>query len=49
MPTPALEKRLSERWGLVVNLQTKGEAGELRIRYGDLEQLEQVCRRLGVE
>ena len=47
--TRALEKRLSETLGLVVNLQTKGEAGELRIRYGDLEQLEQVCRRLGVE
>ncbi len=47
--TRALEKRLSEQLGLVVNLQTKGEAGELRIRYGDLEQLEQICRRLGVE
>ncbi len=47
--TRALEKRLSDTLGLAVNLLTKGEAGELRIRYGDLEQLDQICRRLGVE
>lgn len=47
--TKALEKRLSDVLGLAVQLQSKGEAGELRIRYTDLEQLDQLCRRLGVE
>ncbi|MGU3495179.1 ParB/RepB/Spo0J family partition protein [Xanthobacteraceae bacterium A53D] len=47
--TRALEKRLTDALGLAVNLQAKGEAGELRIRYSDLEQLDQLCRRLGLE
>ncbi|BAF90710.1 ParB-like partition protein [Azorhizobium caulinodans ORS 571] len=47
--TKALEKRLGDVLGLAVQLQSKGEAGELRIRYTDLEQLDQLCRRLGVE
>ncbi|GGF75964.1 chromosome partitioning protein ParB [Azorhizobium oxalatiphilum] len=51
--TRALEKRLTETLGLVVNLQAKsggnGEAGELRIRYSDLDQLDQLCRRLGLD
>lgn len=47
--TKALEKRLGDVLGLAVQLQSKGEAGELRIRYTDLEQLDQLCRRLGLE
>ncbi|WP_029006672.1 ParB/RepB/Spo0J family partition protein [Azorhizobium doebereinerae] len=47
--TRALEKLLTDTLGLVVTLQGKGEAGELRIRYTDLDQLDQLCRRLGVE
>jgi len=46
--TRALEKRLTDALGLAVSLQAKGEAGELRIRYGDLDQLDLICRRLGV-
>ncbi|TCT05934.1 ParB/RepB/Spo0J family partition protein [Aquabacter spiritensis] len=45
--TKALEKRLSDALGLAVQLQAKGEAGELRIRYSDLDQLDDLCRRLG--
>lgn len=45
----ALEKRLSDALGLAVSLDGKGEAGELRIRYGSLEQLDDLCRRLGVD
>lgn len=47
--TRALEKRLSDALGLAVSLQAKGEAGELRIRYSDLDQLDLLCRKLGVE
>ncbi|MFG1462754.1 ParB/RepB/Spo0J family partition protein [Xanthobacter sp. DSM 24535] len=46
--TRALEKRLTDALGLAVSLQVKGEAGELRIRYGDLDQLDLICRRLGL-
>ncbi|OYX14435.1 MAG: chromosome partitioning protein ParB [Rhizobiales bacterium 32-66-8] len=46
--TAALERRLGEALGLAVSLQAKGEAGELRIRYSDLDQLDLICRRLGV-
>lgn len=44
----ALEKRLAEGLGLSVVLETRGEGGELRIRYANLDQLDDVCRRLGV-
>ncbi|OYY08914.1 MAG: chromosome partitioning protein ParB [Rhizobiales bacterium 35-68-8] len=47
--TRALEKRLADALGLAVTLQAKGEAGELRIRFSDLDQLDHLCRRLGVE
>lgn len=47
--TRALEKRLSETLGLSVSLQGKGETGELRIRYRDLDQLDELCRRLGLD
>ncbi len=43
----ALERRLEERLGLKIDLRHKEkEAGELRIKYRNLEQLDEVCRRL---
>ena len=44
--TLALERDLSERLGLQVQIQDKDGQGEIRIRYADLEQLDEVCRRL---
>lgn len=44
--TAALENDLSEVLGLVVEIRDAGGAGELRIRYGSLEQLDDLCRRL---
>ncbi len=44
--TVALEKRLSDALGLVVNIDHRGKGGVLRIRYRTLEQLDEVIRRL---
>jgi ParB family transcriptional regulator, chromosome partitioning protein len=44
--TLALERDISERVGLQVQIHDKDGAGEVRIRYGDLEQLDELCRRL---
>ncbi|PZQ79439.1 MAG: chromosome partitioning protein ParB [Ancylobacter novellus] len=44
--TAALQRRLSDALGLQVSLRHEGEAGELRIRYSSLDQLDEVCRRL---
>ncbi len=44
--TLALERDLAERLGLQVQILDKDGKGELRIRYADLEQLDEVCRRL---
>jgi ParB family chromosome partitioning protein len=41
-----LESRLSQALGLEVRLTTAGTGGEVRIQYGSLEQLDEVCRRL---
>jgi ParB family chromosome partitioning protein len=43
----ALEKSLSDSLGLRISIQARGEAGEIRIAYGTLEQLDEICRRLG--
>ena len=40
------EKRLSDILGLAVTIDHRGEGGELRLRYRDLEQLDDVIRRL---
>ncbi|QRG08199.1 ParB/RepB/Spo0J family partition protein [Xanthobacter dioxanivorans] len=45
----ALEKRLSDALGLTVSVEGAGEAGELKIRYASLEQLDEICRRLGLD
>jgi ParB family chromosome partitioning protein len=44
--TRALEKDLSDDLGLFVSISHKGEKGEVRIRYTNLDQLEALCQRL---
>jgi ParB family chromosome partitioning protein len=44
--TLAVEKRLSDALGLTVTIETRGEAGTVRIEYRDLDQLDEVIRRL---
>lgn len=44
--TEALEADLTRSLGLSVDIRHKANGGELRIRYRDLEQLDDVCRRL---
>jgi ParB family chromosome partitioning protein len=44
--TKALEKALEDALGLVVRIDHRGGAGELRIRYRSLDQLDSLCRRL---
>lgn len=44
--TRALEADLSSRLGLAVEIKAKGEQGELRVKFSNLEQLDDVCRRL---
>jgi ParB family chromosome partitioning protein len=44
--TRALEKDLSDALGLAVSIDGRGERGEVRIRYKDLEQLDGLCARL---
>jgi ParB family chromosome partitioning protein len=44
--TRALEGALEDVLGLIVRIDHKGSAGELRIKYGTLDQLDALCRRL---
>lgn len=44
--TRALEKRLSDALGLKVAIDHRGEGGSVTIRYSDLDQLDEVVRRL---
>jgi ParB family chromosome partitioning protein len=44
--TRALEDDLGQVLGLEVEIADRGGAGELRIRYSSLEQLDDICRRL---
>jgi len=44
--TRATEKRLSDALGLAVTIETRGEGGLLQIKYRDLDQLDDVIRRL---
>jgi ParB family transcriptional regulator, chromosome partitioning protein len=44
--TLALEKRLSDALGLVVGIDHRGDRGVLSIRYRNLEQLDDIARRL---
>ncbi len=42
----ALEQDLADALGLDVQLADRGGKGEMTIRYGTLEQLDDLCRRL---
>lgn len=44
--TSALEADLSRTLGLLVEIRTGNGGGELRIKYRQLEQLDEICRRL---
>ncbi|MEO0818590.1 MAG: ParB/RepB/Spo0J family partition protein [Pseudomonadota bacterium] len=44
--TAALEADLTRTLGLAVDIRHKANGGELRIKYRDLEQLDDICRRL---
>ena len=44
--TQALERDLSDRLGLQVDITDRDGAGDVRIHYASLEQLDELCRRL---
>ena len=44
--TAALEVDLEDALGMSVDIADRGGAGEVRIRYASLEQLDEICRRL---
>lgn len=44
----ALEKKLVDQLGMAVSISNRGAKGELKIKYRTLEQLEALCRKLGV-
>jgi len=44
----ALERKLSDILGLVVEINHRVSGGDMRIRYKTLEQLDALCRKLGV-
>jgi len=44
--TAALESDLEDALGMSVDIADRGGAGELKIRYASLEQLDEICRRL---
>ncbi len=44
--TVALEKALGDALGLVVSVDHKNPGGQISIRYRNLEQLDEVCRKL---
>jgi ParB family chromosome partitioning protein len=47
--TRALEKKLSLALGVKVAIRHDGERGDLKIDFANFEQLDDFCRRLGVE
>lgn len=44
--TAALEADLEDALGMNVDVSDRGGAGEVKIRYASLEQLDEICRRL---
>ena len=44
--TKALEASLSNSLGMIVQIEHKGEKGILKIHYKNLEQLDEIMRRL---
>lgn len=47
--TLALERSLSDKLGLKVEVNHKGQGGQLKIDYKSLDQLESLCRALGTD
>ncbi len=47
--TRALEKKLALALGVKATIRHDGERGELKIAFANFEQLDDLCRRLGVE
>jgi ParB family transcriptional regulator, chromosome partitioning protein len=47
--TLALEKRVGDILGLAVNVDHRGPSGTVHIKYRDLEQLEEILRRLNTK
>ena len=47
--TKALEADLARTLGLTVDIRHKAKGGELRIQYRELEQLDDLCRRLSAQ
>ena len=45
--TKALERRLTDKIGLAIDIRHKGESGEVRLKYVSLEQLDRVVALLG--
>jgi len=45
----ALEKQISDGLGLAVNIDHREPGGTVHIRYRDLDQLDEVTRRLNVK
>jgi len=44
--TSALEADLEDALGMSIDIADRGGVGEVRIRYANLEQLDEICRRL---
>jgi ParB family chromosome partitioning protein len=44
--TAAVEKRLSDALGLLIDIDHRGKGGVLRIKYRNVDQLDEVIRRL---
>ena len=45
--TRALERRIAERTGLAIDIKHKGDAGEVKLRYDSLEQLDRLLALIG--
>jgi ParB family chromosome partitioning protein len=44
----SLEKKLVDQLGMAVSINNRGSKGEMKIKYKSLEQLDALCRKLGV-
>jgi ParB family chromosome partitioning protein len=44
----SLEKKLVDQLGMAVAINNRGSKGEMKIKYKSLEQLDALCRKLGV-
>ena len=45
--TRALEKRIADKLGLAIDIRHQGDGGEVRLKYDNLEQLDELVTRLG--